>query len=66
MKTASMLKTDELIEIVDVIQGILCISVTDNGTEYWDPDKECCVDSTSDIYEALNEFGLIPKEREKI
>ncbi len=63
VKVASELTRFQLQRLVAEIQGRLYLDLDEEGTEYWDPDKEWeCSDLCQEISALLDELGLMPDD----
>ena len=63
VRIASELTRSQLQRLVAEIQGRFYLDLDENGTEYWNPEKEWnCADLCQDIGNLLDGFGLVPAE----
>lgn len=70
MKTATELKTDELVEIVDRVQGLMYLCYRpDDYTECWNPEKYKLHyehDMLTDIRRILERYDLAPETERNV
>ena len=62
MRLANQLNQEELLEIVESIQGFLYLDLDDDGSEVWNPDKPCSgADTVDHIMHVLDGHELVPQ-----
>ena len=61
MRKVSDLAREQLVEIVEAIQSFLYLDCDDQGTEFWNPDKDWSgADVCEHVAELLSQHDLIP------
>jgi hypothetical protein len=60
MKTAGALTQEQLVHIVEQVQGLLYQDLDPDGRKCWNPGKNWSPDLLDDLVRALDEYGLVP------
>ena len=67
MRKVSDLDHEQLVQIVESIQGFLYLDLDNRGTEFWNPDKEWSgADVCEHVAGLLGQHDLVPDSRQSV